>query len=139
MERSNLNTLVLKSLDDVITKNKDQVSLSLVHAFDLSTCPITQRFDPIKGKVIEARILRIKTPAGEAFKIFGFKDKSPFSTSNIECISKTDTLTKVKTTNSTYEIELVEKDLDFYLLVHLCVMLNNTGVGEILGVPPFFY
>ena len=140
-----LNATIPKSLDDIIRAHKEEFILAQVDEFSLSTCVPECKFDPVKGKIAEARIVSWRVSLGEyppvtIYKILGYNNGQVFSTSNVVCYKKMENgRIKVKTANSTYEVEFTERELDFHLLAHLCVMINRTGFGEYFQVPNFYY
>ena len=133
------------SLDTLVSKNKDEISLTQVDKFEVPTCPERPKISQVKlGLLTKARIVKMSFPYLKGEKensvmlLLGYYSQGgavfPLRTSPVKCISGS----YVKTENSIYKVEFTNDPVDFELLVSICTMIHASGLGEHYGIPLFF-
>lgn len=142
-----INDLIPKNLDDIIRSNRDKFRLAFAtdeerHELerDLPSAASGRIRHTLKGW----NILMVHVTAGgiekSLPKLLGSVSETgqPWVTSTIKTIDTHAGL--VQTENSVYRVigpRISEPDR--HLLLHICVWLNQRGLGHYLGVSEFFY
>lgn len=140
-----LETLVPKSIDDVIRLNRDKATLRFSTPEDLK--PLASEIPPSARAVPISRwnlITVALSPAGERPEqhvlLLGWNtvDRCTWNTSPVQRLDTAAGLlvTRSGTLYSLAGPQGAEEDLD---LLHLCVYLRRSGAGDAFGIPAFFY
>lgn len=139
-----LKNLVPKSLDDIFRKNRDKGRLALATNEELDKLESKIAYMPIRHKITHWQIFMIHITEESGVQIssprlIGKVEETGQSwiTSHVTKIDTSNGL--IETTNSCYQVigsRVDEADLD---LLHICVTLNQWGIGSSFGVPEFFY
>ena len=140
-----LQDLVPKSLDDIVRANRDKLRLAFATEEEMK---LLERDIPSGGPVRHTlegwNVLMMHATAGGKVqsvpKLLGSVEGTGqcWITSTIKGIDLDTGL--VQTENSRYRVvgpRLFEPSM--HLLIHVCVFLNQRGVGSFLGIPAFFY
>jgi hypothetical protein len=144
---SNLDDLIPKSLDEIIRKNRDKVSLRLAIADDFAALP------PMVSSIDHQRLVRatinewrmvciVVSPelGGNKLILTGMHQAQgcTWCTSAIVSVDLENSL--ALTSNSIYQLgSKGEGEPDMHILLHICHCLNSWGMGEYLGALPIFY
>ena len=133
-----LEPLMPKSLDDIIRSNREKARLYLSTEAALDALPAPVPPGPITGTLSAwAFITTYFTDPGVAMvNLTGFNDaeNASWMTSQVMAIDGDRVFTR---SGSHYRLEGERSDiLD---LPYICATLNSWGVGQRLGVPPFFF
>lgn len=145
VQAEQLDKIIPKALDDIVTKNRDGLQLKYATEQDLAKIqrPIPAKFykGALRGAFIYKRIL----PAiqKEALYLVGFMDTRretiTWHTSSLEGFDPT-TRMVATASGSLYLIEdFVEGEADSRLLINVCAILHRDGAGSQFGIPHFFY
>lgn len=139
--------LAPSKLDDIIKLHRDQFSLTLATQDDLGLLPCSIRPGHIVATLGDWRIIvfTIRENGGGLVK-----DKVMFMTGihqGKQCVWMTSPITAIDignslvfTKNNTYKLgNKGDGEPGTQLLIHICVVLNDLGLGEMLGIPHFFY
>lgn len=139
-----LKNLVPKTLDDIFRKNRYKGRLALATNEELEKFESKIADLPIRHKITHWQIfmIHITTENGAHIsspRLIGRVEESRQSwiSSNIIRINSGNGL--IETKNSCYQVigsRVDEAELD---LLHICVTLNQWGIGNRFGVPELFY
>lgn len=140
-----LQDLVPKSLDDIVRANRDKLRLAFATDEEMKSL---ERGVPAGGLVRHTlegwNILMMHATAGgktqSVAKLLGSVEGTGqcWLTSTVKGIDLATGL--VQTENSTYRVVGPRSfEPSVHLLIHVCVFLNQRGVGPLLGIPAFFY
>lgn len=144
---THINDLIPKNLDDIIRANRDKCRLAFATdeerqalERDLSSATAGKIRHTLKGW----HILMVHVTSGGTEKslpkLLGSVSETgqPWVTSTIKRIDTQAGL--IQTENSVYRVVGPRNsEPDKHLLLHICVWLNQRGLGHYLGVPEFFY
>lgn len=146
-ETQHLQDLIPKNLGDIIRANRDKCRLAFATDEELSA--LEREFPRTAGGQVrqtlkEWNILMIHvTVDGSVLskpKLLGNVQETGqcWITSTVVAIDTHAGL--VRTENSLYQVAGPRfPEPDRHLLLHVCIWLNQRGVGPLLGVPGFFY
>jgi hypothetical protein len=139
-----LQVLIPKNLDDIIRVHRDRLSLRISTEEDLQ--PLASRIPPSPAAVPITRWNFITLDADtvparrQVVYLFGWNDhqNQTWNTSQVRRFDAAAGLVVTRSGNTyrTAGPRGTETDLD---LLHICVFLRETGVGDYFGIPPFFY
>ncbi len=142
-----LHDQIPKDLDDIIRSHRDKCRLAFATAEELDAleCEIpSASVGPVRHTLKDWNILMVHAVAGESVqsipKLLGSVQETGqcWITSTVVAVDRQAGL--VRTENSVYRVVGHRSfDPDTHLLLHVCVWLNQRGVGRLLGVPGFFY
>lgn len=136
--------MIPKNLDDIIRLHRDRASLRISTQDDLQ--PLASNIPPSQTAVPISRWHFITLDADtvptrqQVVFLVGWNDNEN-RTWNTSPVKKFDAAAGLVVTRSgnTYRTagpQGTEKDLD---LLHICIFLRQTGVGDYFGIPAFFY
>lgn len=140
-----LQDLVPKSLDDIVRANRDKFRLAFATEEEMKSL---ERDIPSGGPVRHTlegwNVLMMHATAGGKVqsvpKLLGSVEGTGqcWITSTVKAIDLDTGL--VQTENSLYRV-VAQRSFEpsMHLLLHVCVFLNQRGVGPFLGIPAFFY
>lgn len=144
---THINDLIPKNLDDIVRANRDKCRLAIATdeerqalERDIPNAAARKVRHTLKGW----NILMVHVTAGGTStslpKLLGSVNETGqcWITSTVKGIDTRAGL--VQTENSVYRVvgpRILEPDR--HLLLHICVWLNQRGLGPYLGVPEFFY
>lgn len=133
-----LEELKALTLETLVTKNKEEISITQVDEFDVPTCTKKPGIRGYKSGIIKnARIIKVSIKDGEfGMFIVGYYHPAgasayPIRTSAIDCLH----LDQIKTKNSVYKVEFTDKPLDLELLLMVCRHFQGSGLAEHYGTP----
>ena len=144
---TNINDLIPKTLDDIIRINREKFRLAFATDAErqelernLSSAAARKVHHTLKGWNI--LMVHVTTEGTEKSlpKLLGSVSETgqPWVTSTIKGIDTRAGL--VQTENSVYRVVGPRiSEPDRHLLLHICVWLNQRGLGHYLGVAEFFY
>jgi hypothetical protein len=146
-ETKPLQALIPKNLDDIIRANRDQCRLAFATDEELNELerePPGSVASSVRHTLKEWNILIIHAVVN------GSVQSIPTLLGNVQETGQcwiTSTVTAVdsqagliRTKNSVYRVVGPRSaEPDMHLLMHVCVWLNQQGVGRHFGVPGFFY
>jgi len=140
-----LQDLIPKSLDDVVRANRDKFRLAFATDEEMQSLERGISVDQPARHAIEGwNILMMHATAGgqtqSVAKLLGTVEGSGqcWITSMVKAIDRETGL--VQTENSIYRVVGPRSfEPSAHLLLHVCVFLNQRGVGPFLGIPAFFY
>lgn len=144
---THINDLIPKNLDDIIRANRDKCRLAFATdeerqalERDLTNTAARKARHTLRGW----NILMIHVTTGETSvslpKLLGSVNETGqcWITSTVKGIDTHAGL--VETENSLYKVVGPhDSQPDKHLLLHVCVWVNQRGVGHYFGVPEFFY
>ena len=146
-----LMALIPSSIDDVIRANKDQVSLRFSTDEDLRVLAATipagldiERPDLFKSSISKWNLLTLnvhtEVEQAKVIVLFGWNDnqRRTWNTSKVVRIDRGTGLLFTYS-GSLYKLHGPQGTPDDLDLLHLCIYMHQTGLGEYLGVPHFFY
>lgn len=142
---SEFQKLIPKDLDDIFRKNKHEVTLSQANQHDLRACKKRIPSTPIRHRLIDTRVIKLTVHTSPdthvQYRLIGYVKETGqvWSTSAITCIKSSEHQNLVVTHNSVYEVEFSKDPLNSDMLIHLCIVFNNQGLGEHYDIPAFFY
>lgn len=142
----NIADLLPKTVDEIITKNRDKIRLRIAVDQDFDALPLLLNVidsRPIKSHAIEDwQMIRLEKPEngeGHSF-IVGYRKNGVFITSAVKAIEYKDCKGLLLTKNSLYRLgEHSDNPLKTEMLLHICASLWVWGFGGSLGVLPIFY
>ena len=144
---STLEDIIPKSLGEIITKNRDKVSLRLAAVEDFAAlAPMVSSIDhqrPVRATINEWRIVcLVVSPelGGNKLIVSGMHQAQncTWCTSAVVSVDFENNL--VLTSNSIYQLgSKGEGEPDMHILLHICHCLHSWGIGEYLGALPIFY
>lgn len=133
-----------KTLDEVITKNRDiyQISqerdISKLPTIENPPCPA-----PVKNILLGAKVLKLDLPSGVTYHVVGTSLWIPHInvTSEIIGILLIDEENKylVKTKNSYYYVYFIDREMDSHDILNICAAFNYWGMSDALGSFKVFY
>ncbi len=133
-----------KNLDDIIRLRRDIYQLRLAYESELIALPaLIEAIDGnhrlVKAEIDEWRVLKFDSKKDSGFMtVLGYRDGRPFITSMVLSIDRGNGF--VMTKNSLYRLKNEgsgEPNLD--LLMHICAVFWQWGLGPLLDVPQVFY
>ena len=142
-----LQELVPKNLDDIVRANRDECRLAF--ATDVELNALEHEFpgatsSPVRHTLKDWNILMIHVPVDGSLKsiprLLGNVEETGqcWITSTVTALDSRAGL--IRTGNSIYRVAGPRSpEPDMHLLLHICVWLNQRGVGRYFGVPGFFY
>lgn len=136
-----LNSLLPKSLDDIIRKNREQLQLRLASEAELLAITKPLITSNLKGTLTEAFIYnRVNSLIEPILCLVGFNERGDaFHTSSLVGFDQKSN-TVLTSNGSNYFIKsFVTGEPDVNLLIHICYTLHRDGLGEVFDVPEFFY
>lgn len=146
-ETQPVQALIPKNLDDIIRANRDQCRLAFATDEELNGL---ERESPgsgagsVRHTLKEWNILMIHVVADGSVqsipKLLGNVQETEqcWITSTVTAVDSQAGL--IRTKNSVYRVVGPRSaEPDMHLLMHVCVWLNQQGVGRHFGVPGFFY
>lgn len=143
---TNLRDFIPNSVDDIVRAHRDECRLEWATNEELERRKADlQRVDAtVRGTICNWNVLMFHlTLQGRAtsapFIVGTVQDtRQPWITSAVEAVDLAAGL--VKTKNSLYRVVGPrEPEPDTHTLIHICVWLNDRGLGPYFGVPGFFY
>ena len=142
-----LRDLIPANLDDIIRAHRDKCQLAFATDEELSAleCEFSSAGPgPVRHTLKNWNILMVHAAVGGSVqsipKLLGNVQETGqcWITSTVKGIDSRAGL--VQTENSVYRVVGPRSsEPDTHLLLHVCVWLNQQGVGRFLGVPEFFY
>jgi len=133
------------SLDDIITKNRDELKFELATKEDLNTLERSIPITNLQGIFKTAFIYKwVMTGMQQPHlfvvgRLIGANETSGRHTSKIVGYDSS-TNTVLTKSGSNYVInEFCDPETDSELLIFICAWVNKTQVGEYLGVPEWFF
>lgn len=143
---SNLRDFIPKSVDDIIRAHRDECQLAWAtneelerRKGDLQSADLAVRSTLCDWNVLMFHLTLQGRAMSAPFLVGAVQDsRQPWITSAVEAVDLEPGL--VKTKNSLYRIiGPREPEPDMHTLIHICVWLNDRGLGPYFGVPGFFY
>lgn len=144
---THINDLIPKNLDDIIRANRDKCRLAFATDEELNALERefhSSAVDPIRLILKEWNILMIHVTVDGSVqsipKLLGNVHETGqcWMTSTVTAVDRQAGL--IRTENSVYRVSGPRfHEPDRHLLLHVCVWLNQRGVGRHFGVPDFFY
>jgi hypothetical protein len=146
-ETQPLQALIPKDLDDIIRANREECRLAF--ATDEERHALEREFPsaavgPVRHTLTEWNVLMIHVTVDGSVrsipKLLGNVQETGqcWLTSTVTAVDSQAGL--IRTKNSVYRVAGPRSaEPDMHLLMHVCVWLNQQGVGRHFGVPGFFY
>lgn len=142
---TNLRDFIPKSVDDIVRAHRDECRLAWATDVELeSRTGELQQAEAIRNTLCNWNILmfhltREGSTTSVPFLVGTRQDtRQPRITSAVKTVDPAAGL--VKTLNSLYGVVGPrEPEPDMHTLIHICVWLNDSGLGPYFGVPGFFY
>lgn len=139
-----LKNLLALTLDDVITKNRDYAELRIATKEDIATLQASiEDYGVVTGEITRWSLIALELRDGEggvgvSVYLVGYNEtkRSMWMTSRVLSL---DEETKLLTTHSGSLYRLVGAVTTNVDVPFICAMLNTWGIGEHLGLPPFFF
>lgn len=136
--------LIPKSLDDVITKNREKFRLALATEDELAKLESNVPDSTVRYTLTDWQVVMLHATLEDGAKIasprlVGSVVETGESWIPSHVISIDTGKSLVKTRNSFYRVvgpRVGEEKLD---LLNICIALHQWGLGTYLGVPDFFY
>lgn len=133
-----LEMITPNSLDDIIRTNREEAKLYLSMEAELAALRRPIPIGPVKGRITHWCFVTFfvtgESWAGVSLTSFNAAENSSWMTSVVTAISGTTVLTKSGSIYILVGEPTTEPDLPY-----ICATLNSWGVGQRLGVPPFFF
>lgn len=133
-----LEIITPKSLDDIIRRNREKAKMYLSTEAELAALQGPMPIGPVKGRITHWCFVTFfitgENWAGVSLTGFNAAENSSWMTSVVTAISGDAVLTKSGSIYILVGEPTTEPDLPY-----ICATLNSWGVGQLLGVPPFFF
>lgn len=136
-----LSDLLPKSLDDIIRRNRDHLKLRVANEAELDAITKPLIVSNLKASLTKAFLYNRINPLIEPILcLVGFDERGDaFHTSKVIGFDR-ESNTVLTMNGSNYFIKSFgDGEPDVNLLIHICYMLHRDGLGEVFGVPKFFY
>jgi len=142
---TNLRDFIPNSVDDIVRAHRDECRLAWAtneelerRKADLQSADATVRGTICNWNVLMFHLTLQGRATSVLFLVGTVQDTQPWITSAVEAVDLAAAL--VKTKNSLYRVVGPrEPEPDTHTLIHICVWLNDRGLGPYFGVPGFFY
>lgn len=139
-----LQNLLALTLDDVITTNRDHAELRIATKEDIAALPTAvDDFEAVTGEISRWSLIALELRddaggVGVSVYLVGYNEttKSSWMTSRVLSIDED---AQLLTTHSGSLYRLVGACTTNVDIPFICAMLNRWGIGEHLGLPPFFF
>lgn len=144
---THISDLIPKNLDDIIRTNRDKCRLAFATDEELNALERefpSSAVNPIRHMLKDWNVLMIHVTVDGSVqsipKLLGHVRETGqcWMTSTVTAVDSQAGL--IRTENSVYRVTGPRSlEPDMHLLLHVCVWLNQRGVGRHFGVPEFFY